>query len=221
MKFYNLFDSILQPKYHHFSQKHSWLYHNITQDNSSAMQYAHPNNFPNPVKITDLRDVQAWFIFICLLFKDTGFSLFELLYEKKLWLTQILVNLILQPRIVMLQSLLIPNDILYIILYCHCNALFPFKSFLIWIKNYLFLLLESIPPKLLADIPVSSPEQNLLLSDECQIIFQQLLLGWTPGSAYRPLPSFIQVRYPHPSFFPQCWASKCHRNRLSGSLISA
>lgn len=76
MKFYNFFDAILQPKYHRFSQKHSQLYHNMTQDSSTGMQYTPPNNFPNPVKITDLRYVQARFIFTCLVFKDTGFSLF-------------------------------------------------------------------------------------------------------------------------------------------------
>jgi len=45
--------------------------------------------------------------------------------------------------------------------------------------------------------------------------------GWTTGSAHRPLPSFVQAHYPHPSFFPQCCACQRPHNSLQGSLLSA
>lgn len=118
-----LLDSILQPKYHHFSQNCSWLHPSITQDRSNGTQYTPPNKFPSPVKVTDLGNIQSRFLFTCLLFKGTGFPCFELLYYKNLFI-QILVNLILESGLVMLQSFLISYDMLYIIPYCHCSALF-------------------------------------------------------------------------------------------------
>lgn len=75
------------------------------------------------MKSTDFGHIQTRFIFTCLLFKDTGFLWFELSYYKNL-LTEILVNLILESGLVTLQSLLIPYDMLYLIPYCHCSALF-------------------------------------------------------------------------------------------------
>lgn len=95
----------------------------LHRNSSSGKQYTPPNKFPNPVKITDTGCIQTRFIFTCLLFKDTGFPPFELSYLKKL-LIQILVNLILESGLVTLQSLFISYDMLYIIPYCHCSALF-------------------------------------------------------------------------------------------------
>lgn len=82
---------------------------------------------------------------------------------KKKLLIQILVNLILESGLVTLQSLhFLWHAVYNSILPLQCS--FPFKSCLIWIQNYLFLLLESIPPRLLAAISISSPKHYLFLS---------------------------------------------------------
>lgn len=55
MKLYNLLDSILQPKYHNFSQNYSWLHPSIApQDRSNGTQYTPPN------KLKCSEDYRSW-----------------------------------------------------------------------------------------------------------------------------------------------------------------
>lgn len=135
--------------------------------------------------------------------------------------TQILVNLILQPRLLMLRSLFLADAVLYIIPHCHCNSFFPFKTFPICIQNYFFLLLESIPLKLFASTSISSSKHvfffiHLINARLSSNSFHQAEVEAQPQTA-----QLVQGRYPHPSFLTLCCPSKCHRNRLDGSLSSA